>query len=298
VSFYNEIKVLEQDTRIHVNEPITTEWQIKDNRASNWYYVINEFLVYLQDNTAAIIATWKKDGSETEENWQFIFDKNGYMRQYIKDSKLSKGYVQRDANNRLQFYEFAHECTIDHYNPYDASKHADYSDCTQRDEYKDFTTTQVTGILKAEAADNIHLRLVKHSKSVMGWIENRQDYDNVRNQHFIFGRLSHNKDSIVGVFVGQHATNHGTFYAKRLPSLQSYPIYDHVDGASISYPYDTMTTQAKNFDYKFNGVVIDVVMENVNSVLAATKSMDYIDTIDAQIIIQNQSSYEVKLNKI
>jgi hypothetical protein len=121
----------------------------------------------------------------------------------------------------------------------------------------------------------------------MGWIENRQDYDNVRNQHFIFGRLSHNKDSIVGVFVGEHATNHGTFYAKRLPSLQSYPIYDHIDGASISYPYDSMTTQGKNFDYRYNGVVIDVVMENVNSVLAATKSMDYTDTIDAQVIIQN-----------
>merc|ERR1711957_823791 len=32
VSFYNGIKVLSEDQGIHVNEPITTEWQIKDNR--------------------------------------------------------------------------------------------------------------------------------------------------------------------------------------------------------------------------------------------------------------------------
>merc|ERR1712183_209107 len=103
-----------------------------------------------------------------------------------------------------------------------------------------------------------------------------------------------------GIFVGQHATNNGVFYAKRVPSLQSYPIYDHIEAATLSYPYDTMTTQGKNFDYKFNGVVIDVIMENVNDALAATKSMDYKAdvTIDAQIIIQNQSPYEVKLNKI
>jgi len=300
VSFYNEIKVLSEDQGIHVNEPITTEWQIKDNRQENWYYVINEFLIYIHKKTAAIIATWKQDGSQTEQDWQFIFNSNGYMRQFIKESKLNKGYVQRDANNRLQFFEFAIDCPIGHGKEYSLDNHADTTDCTVQDVVNDFASVQINGIQRAQSARNIHLYAVKHSKSIMGFIENQSDIDNVKNQHFIFGRLSDNKDSIVGIFVGQHATNNGVFYAKRVPSLQSYPIYDHIEAATLSYPYDTMTTQGKNFDYKFNGVVIDVIMENVNDALAATKSMDYKTdvTIDAQIIIQNQSPYEVKLNKI
>lgn len=245
-----------------------------------------------------MIATWKKDGSETEEDWQFMFYKNGFMRQHIKGNKLSKGYVQRDGGTRLQFFEFAHECPISYYQLYDQATHADLTNCTDRTDIKDFPTVQVDGILKAEASHNVHLRVVKHSKSLMGFIENRDDFTNARNQHFIFGRLSDDKDSIVGVFLGEHASNYGVFYAKRIPSLQSYPIYDHINGATISYPYDTMTSQAKNFSYSMNGVIVDVIMENVDSVFAATKSIDYEHTITTVIIIQNESPYQVKLNKI
>jgi hypothetical protein len=298
VSFYNEIKVLSEDQGIHVNEPIATEWKITDNTQPGWYYLINEFLIYVHKKTAAIIATWKQDGSQTVEDWQFIFNSNGYMRQYIKESKLNKGYVQTDANNRLQFAEFAIDCPIGHGKEYNPDNHADTNDCTAQSVVKDFATVQVTGIQRAHASSNVHLYAVKHSKSLMGFIQNESDIDNVKNQHFIFGRLSDNKDSIVGIFVGQHATNNGLFYAKRAPSLQSYPVYDHIDAATVSYPYDTMTTQGKNFGYNYNGVVIDIVMQNVNSVLAATKSIDYTDSIDAQVVIHNQSASEVKLNKI
>ena len=99
--------------------------------------------------------------------------------------------------------------------------------------------------------------------------------------------------------MGEHANNNGVFYAKRAPSLQSYPVYDHIDAASISYG-NTMTTQGKNFDYAYNGIIINVIMENVNTVQAATKSIDYKAdvTIDAQVVIHNVSGYEVKLNKI
>jgi hypothetical protein len=184
VSFYNEIKVLSEDQGIHINEPITTEWKIIDNTQSGWYYVIEEFLIYVHKKTAAIIATWKKDGSETVEDWQFIFNHNGYMRQYIKKDKMNKGYVQRDQANRLQFAEFAIDCKTGHYYPgvfedshypYDLATHTDTTDCTVQDVVKDFATVQINGIQRAESATNINLFIVKHSKSVMGWIQNIDD---------------------------------------------------------------------------------------------------------------------------
>jgi hypothetical protein len=228
VSFYNEIKVLSEGQGIHINEPITTEWKITDNTQPNWHYLINEFLIYVHKKTAAIIATWKQDGSQTEEDWQFIFNSNGYMRQYIKETKLNKGYIQTDASNRLQFAEFATDCPTGQHYSYDPSTHADTTGCTVQDVVKDFATVQVTGIQRAESSTNVHLFAVKHSMSRMGFIQNESDMTNVKNQHFIFGRLSDNKDAIVGIFVGQHATNNGVFYAKRAPSLQSYPVYDHL----------------------------------------------------------------------
>jgi len=252
VSFYNEIKDLIAETDLRVHESITDEWQMRDTNGSNWYYLVNEFEVYPSLSEVHLIATWKKDGSETEENWKFIVSKNGYMYENLNETKLNKGYVQRDGSFGIQFYEFAHDC-----NPpnYDVSTHTSNSGCTQTDIYKDWTTTRINGITYYGLSRVSHLNIVKHSKSLMGMIENQSDWDNLKNAHFIFGRQSENNDFYYGIFLGQNANNNGVFYAKKLSDRQSYPILDHIDYASISYPYDTMTTQAKNFDLKRKGVI-------------------------------------------
>jgi hypothetical protein len=49
----------------------------------------------------------------------------------------------------------------------------------------------------------------------MGMIENQSDLDNVKNAHFLFGRLSETKDFYYGIFLGENSNNNGHFYAKK-----------------------------------------------------------------------------------
>jgi len=291
-----------EDHVFHITEKFDTSWKIYDDAGSGqtYHYEVDEFLVYLKEKLTVIIASYKQDGTQDIESWQFILNKNGYMRQYIKEEKMNKGYIEKDDQNKLIFNQFAIDCVNGSYYEvkYDPSNHADMTGCTDKNVIKHFETTQINGQAKAfgETPENLFIEL--HSKSILGFIENKDDPNNSKNQHFIFGRISDHDDSIIGVIAGQAEHNHGIFYAKRLPNKQSYPIYDHINGATISYPYDTMTSQAKNFNLKKNGIIVDVIMENVDSTFSNTNSKDYTHTIDAMIIVQNESPYEVKLNKI
>jgi hypothetical protein len=174
------------------------------------------------------------------------------------DTTMNKGYIEKDDNNNLTFNEFATGCPPV-YNP---SLHTDMTDCESINIIKHFTTTKVQGYPKeyGETPANIYFNL--HSKTLLGFIENLDDPNNNRNQHFIFGRISDHKDSIVGVVAGEGEFNNGHFYAKRLPNYLSYPIYDHVNGATFSYPYDTMTTLGKDIKLNMYDINIDFYMEN------------------------------------